>query len=862
MKLCDGEGGLAGRVLGSFTLLEPLGAGAHAEVWRAVQPGLGRAVAVKLLQGRHAASSAFLQRFLREARLTARLRSPVFPVVFDASVDPDGTPWIAMELVDGLTLKDEVARTGPLPAARWWPVFAALAEALQQAHDLGIVHRDLSPGNVMIRADGAPVILDLGIARCAQELVEPGRFGTGAGCAMGTPGFSAPEQWEDATSAGPAADQYGLARLALYALSGRMPGRLGLREHLRRHELDLPGPILAVLARAEADLPADRFPDVRSFAAAVAAVRPVAVPAEARPAASFAAGDALADLREPSAARLHERTAGDEGWAAGELERARRCRYLELDGQGDWRIDAGGLFAWRLDAPRGPPRGVERVPGLGAEATRLLGLLVQAGGELDPALVPGPLRGLEELEARRRVHRVPGSGALVVAPGTRAPAPWDEAGVRELHRQILRGAEGAPGTAALRQAWRAALALGEPAAIGAATRRLVQALIERDGLGEATLALRVAAERGGPVEVLAPTWTDLVLAEPEPGGAARLRAWLGRQAGPVVEECRAMLDARERHAQGGPWVGPARAGDPRLALWALNYRVYAALREGHEVAEQVMAEAAAWHAACWDDPDIHAGVLVLRSFLHYRARRFAEAAALAFEAAFAARRLDRRVEARLAGAFALLEQGRWGAAAEVADLAREEAKSMYSPLRLGRATRAARDARWRGGGGLGPDAALADAALGLPPAYAAHHQLAEAAIAWRAGEGALSVRLAGRAARLYRQVGRGAAAALAEALALAAGPRVRAGRAAAILDAAELVQGRDDDLGLWIQAVGLVAPADPRRAGSLIARLSATYPAEQRGSSLEVLSVDAALRRASDELAPSPSTLVLAPGAP
>jgi serine/threonine-protein kinase len=198
-----------------FTLRDRIGLGGMSEVWSADDQVLGRAVAVKVLAVPLAADPVLRAATWREARAAAQLTHPHVTQVYDygEATLPGGevVPFLVMELVAGESLADRL-QSGPLP----WPeavrVGAQVASALAAAHALGIVHRDIKPGNVMLTPSGARV-LDFGIAALA------GGSDTDAGRLVGTPAYAAPERLRAAPAA-PASDVYALGVLLYEALTG------------------------------------------------------------------------------------------------------------------------------------------------------------------------------------------------------------------------------------------------------------------------------------------------------------------------------------------------------------------------------------------------------------------------------------------------------------------------------------------------------------------------------------------------------------------------------------------------------------------------------------------------------------------
>jgi hypothetical protein len=219
----------AGRRFGAFELLGEIGHGGMGVVYRAFQEELGREVALKLLLlGRFSGTDAEA-RFRREAVAAARLRHPNIVAVHEVG-EVDGQPFIAMEFVAGRDL-EHVVREGtlkPLEAAR---MAARLCDALQHAHDRGVIHRDLKPSNVLIDEDGEPHLTDFGLAH-QSDPAQPATTLTGQ--VLGSPGFLPPEQAAGNTTPAVAADIYGIGATLYFALTGRAPfAGSGLAETLR-----------------------------------------------------------------------------------------------------------------------------------------------------------------------------------------------------------------------------------------------------------------------------------------------------------------------------------------------------------------------------------------------------------------------------------------------------------------------------------------------------------------------------------------------------------------------------------------------------------------------------------------------------
>ena len=192
-------------------------------VYRARDARLGREVAIKVLGEHHAGSPEFVERFGREVRSVASLDHPNVVRVFDSGEDDDGSPYMAMELVDGGTLKDKIRHDGPLPPHRAARVAFQVAEALGAAHAAGIVHRDVKPENVLLTKDGRVKVADFGIARATEATAM-----TRTSMILGTAPYLSPEQARG-EPVGPASDLYSLGVVLYEALTGRTP--FGTGEH-------------------------------------------------------------------------------------------------------------------------------------------------------------------------------------------------------------------------------------------------------------------------------------------------------------------------------------------------------------------------------------------------------------------------------------------------------------------------------------------------------------------------------------------------------------------------------------------------------------------------------------------------------
>jgi tRNA A-37 threonylcarbamoyl transferase component Bud32 len=209
-------------ILDRYRLVERLAVGGSAEVWRAHDEQLDRPVAVKRLHAHLMPDEASRMRLAAEARAAAGLSHPVIVDVYDIDTEGD-SPAIVMELVDGESLAARIAREGALAEGDAARITADVAEALYHAHQRGVVHRDVKPGNVLLSVDGRTRLVDFGIARSLAESAD--RL-TQAGTVMGTLSAMAPEQLAGGPI-GPRTDLFGLGVVLHEALTGLPPYAAG-----------------------------------------------------------------------------------------------------------------------------------------------------------------------------------------------------------------------------------------------------------------------------------------------------------------------------------------------------------------------------------------------------------------------------------------------------------------------------------------------------------------------------------------------------------------------------------------------------------------------------------------------------------
>ncbi len=290
--------------LSHFELLERLGSGGMGEVYRARDTLLGREVALKLIQPQLHADPAVRARFLRECRSAAALNHPGVATLFEAGETDDGRLFFASELIRGETLEATLGR-GRLGLDRTVDLGIQLAEAVAAAHEHAIIHRDLKPGNLMVTPDGRLKVLDFGLARLLDDRPpEPALDGTRTfaatreGAIVGTPAYMSPEQ----ATGGPVdarSDVFSVGCILYEMACGRRPFagdsihsvlRQVLAEDpppVERVDPGLPSQLGALIRRAMAKEPVERFASTAELAAALRALRApsgAVVPPVARPA--------------------------------------------------------------------------------------------------------------------------------------------------------------------------------------------------------------------------------------------------------------------------------------------------------------------------------------------------------------------------------------------------------------------------------------------------------------------------------------------------------------------------------------------------------------------------------------------------
>ena len=265
--------------LGPYRIVDRIGRGGMATVYRGYHAALDRYVAIKVLPEFFAEDPGYHERFQQEARSVARLKHPNILEVYDFGYE-EGIAYLVLELIDGGTLADRIGR--PMDLREALKIIEALASALDHAHAHGVLHRDIKPSNILLQRDGTPVLADFGLAKIAGSM----RRLTHSGTVMGTPEYMSPEQAAD-DAIGPASDLYSLAIVAYELLTGRVPfagdtPAAVLLSHVTKampatRELrgELSAHIEEALRRGLAKKAEDRYPSATAFAAAL---RPAAWP--------------------------------------------------------------------------------------------------------------------------------------------------------------------------------------------------------------------------------------------------------------------------------------------------------------------------------------------------------------------------------------------------------------------------------------------------------------------------------------------------------------------------------------------------------------------------------------------------------
>ncbi|RME05853.1 MAG: hypothetical protein D6803_07995, partial [Anaerolineae bacterium] len=310
--LLDVEDQLLGRTIGGYQLVERLGQGGMATVYKAYEAALDRYVAVKVLPDFFAKDPTFAQRFRREARAVAQLNHPSILPIYNFGSE-GGVTYIAMQYVEGGTLKQKAGQVyAPLEAVR---LVLPVARALAYAHRRGVIHRDVKPANVLISEDGWPILADFGLAR----MVEASTQLTGTGVGIGTPAYMSPEQGRG-EKVDHRADIYSLGIMLYEMLTGDVPFKADtpmgvVLQHIsaplpppRKRNPDIPESLERIILKATAKKPEERYQSADEMIAALEAVE--------RELTARQAGDQSASL-ETSHSAGRARRGRAAGWLVG-----------------------------------------------------------------------------------------------------------------------------------------------------------------------------------------------------------------------------------------------------------------------------------------------------------------------------------------------------------------------------------------------------------------------------------------------------------------------------------------------------------------------------------------------------------------
>ena len=358
------------RIAGRYRLIEKLGAGGMSVVWRGYDEVLGRHVAVKVLSPRLAGDQAFRDRLRQEALAAARLAHPHITGIFDFGETPLAgelsVPFVVMELNDGESVAARIGRQGSLDWREAVTITAEVASALATAHTRGLVHRDVTPANVMLTGAGAKVV-DFGISAAVGQ-----RDAAPDGSLLGTPAYLAPERLGGAQVSA-ATDVYAVGLLLYRSLTGRLPWPAETTaEALRAHLYAAPAPVPdqpgmpsavgSLCLRCLAKNPADRpgAAEVARSLAALVGLQPMIPPLKVRePGAAPARGAAAPlNLVPRGLGRAALAYLGLPGGTPGPRPRAHTLRLragLKIGaalGMGGVRPLGGGVFAGRRPSLR------------------------------------------------------------------------------------------------------------------------------------------------------------------------------------------------------------------------------------------------------------------------------------------------------------------------------------------------------------------------------------------------------------------------------------------------------------------------------------------------------------------------------
>ena len=284
-----------GEQIGPYRIDVMLGRGGMAEVYKAFQTDLHRAEALKALPPQMSFDRSFVERFLNEARIAASLQHPHIAAIYAVSEADAPQPYFTMELIESGDLSDFIAARAPMMLEEAQPILAQIASALDYAHAQGVLHRDIKPGNILLKPDGSggwdTKVVDFGIAR-AQEDAGGTRL-TKTGMIIGTPEYMSPEQGGSGAKVDARTDQYALGIVAYEMLCGTPPFKAQsdtspislIMQHVRdeprapiAHNTSLSKAANNAILKALAKEPEQRFSSCAEFAETLAGSKVVAPP--------------------------------------------------------------------------------------------------------------------------------------------------------------------------------------------------------------------------------------------------------------------------------------------------------------------------------------------------------------------------------------------------------------------------------------------------------------------------------------------------------------------------------------------------------------------------------------------------------
>jgi Tol biopolymer transport system component len=390
----------AGALLGHYEVQSPLGAGGMGEVYRARDTRLSRSVALKVLPESLVVEPERLQRFEKEARAASALNHPNIVTIYEVGT-LDGVAYIAMELVEGKTLR-ELLHPGALPLRRLLPLSAQIADGLAQAHEAGIVHRDLKPENVMVTKDGLVKILDFGLAKLTQVGLEAASSesqlqtmtkATEPGTILGTVGYMSPEQASGA-ALDARSDQFSFGSILYEMATGKRAFERGTKvqtlsaivdqepEAVGKVNPKLPANFCWIVERCLAKEPEGRYASTRDLARDLAMLRDhsseissaadLQVPARRKAKRVRLATGIVAALAVTAVSSLIAARLGERRGLLGPLPSFRQLTFrrgyvngarFASDGQtvfysAAWDGQPSEIFTTRLDSPESRPLGI------------------------------------------------------------------------------------------------------------------------------------------------------------------------------------------------------------------------------------------------------------------------------------------------------------------------------------------------------------------------------------------------------------------------------------------------------------------------------------------------------------------------